>query len=87
MIITIFKIKNNMLISDVLQSNKAVHLHGTRQNTNHNFFINTINTNYGKFKMTYQGPVLWNALPNDLKDLSSVNIFRSRLKSLFLSTY
>src|SRR6266436_3289436 len=81
MIITIFKIKNNMLTSDILQSNKAVHLHCTRQNAIHNFFLSTINTNYGKFKMTYQGPVLWNALPNDLKDLSSINIFRSRLKS------
>src|SRR6266404_836841 len=83
-ILTTFKINNNMFMSSIFQNNKAVHLHCTRQNANSNFFISNINTNYGKFKLTHMGPVLWNALPNDLKALSNYNLFRKKVKNLLL---
>ena len=36
-------------------------------------------TNYGKFSLHYRGPIIWNSLPNDLKELKSSNAFKKAL--------
>ena len=37
---------------------------------------------FGYRSFSYQGPVVWNSLPTDLKLLSSLSSFKSRLKTL-----
>jgi len=72
-----FKVKYNILLSKLMKDNilKSIHNHNTRQNLNTNYFIQGINNNYGKFKLSYLGPVIWNKLPNEIKSISSLAIF------------
>ena len=39
---------------------------------------------FGYRSFSYQGPVVWNSLPTDLKLSSSLSSFKSRLKTLLL---
>ena len=36
-------------------------------------------TNYGKFSLHYRGAIIWNSLPNDLKESKSSNAFKKAL--------
>ena len=38
-----------------------------------------IHIDYGKFSLRYRGAVIWNSLPNDLKELKSSNAFKKAL--------
>jgi len=83
--IIMFKVKYNILLSKLMKDNilKSIHNHNTRQNLNTNYFIQGINNNYGKFKLSYLGPVIWNKLPNEIKSISSLAIFKKKAKLFF----
>ena len=80
-----FKIKYNILISKFIKMNvlKTIHIHGTRQNFKNNYFIQGINNNYGKFNLSYLGPVIWKQLPNELKSLSNLIVFKKSQNTFF----
>ena len=44
-------------------------------------------TNYGLKQIKVSGPRIWNELPSNLKNSSSINIFLKKLKIHYISTY
>lgn len=82
-----FKLKNNFLLSQSLKSSvlKSVHRYNTKLNCNNNYFIQSIKSNYGKFNFSYLGPIFWNSLPNDIKTLSNLMVFKLKSKYVLLN--
>ena len=46
------------------------HGHNTRNNSNKNYFLNTVKTNDGKSSIQFHGVQLWNPLPSSVKSCS-----------------
>ena len=83
--------------SDVYKFHVALHMyenHGKYRRT-HN-----VNTRFRNFSLpsfnrlticqhaiSYQGPTIWNELPNALKEINSKNVFKTHLKLFFLNQY
>ena len=47
----------------------------------------TCRTNFRKFSVNYQGPMLFNTLNSDIRNSSSLSIFQAKLKSFIFSGY
>ena len=74
-----YKFQNDMLPSffkRFFKYNSDIHQYNLRNL--HNFALPPTRTNYMKFNIQYHGPIVWNALPNELKSLKSLQLFRSR---------
>jgi len=41
--------------------------------------------NYGRFSIKYKGPMIWNTLPDVLKNIRSLQMFRKKLKTFVLN--
>lgn len=54
----------------------------TRQQ--HNFYIPRTNTDYGQRLMLVRGPRIWNALTPNIKDITNVYTFKTRLRDYML---
>ena len=75
--------------------NHLMHVHHTRSNYNvsnkaviNNLFVPlACTTNYGLKQIKVSGPRIWNELPSNLKNSSSINIFLKKLKIHYISTY
>ena len=75
--------------------NHTRHGHRTRLNMNivdgnkvNNLFIPFARTtNYGLKQMKVNGPRIWNALPDNLKNLTSLHVFSRKLKIHYISEY
>jgi len=65
--------------------NSQVHFHNTR--SLNNLHIQGITNNQGKKSLQYQGSILWNSLPQYLKNISSPNQFKRAAKEYLLVTY
>ena len=57
--------------------NDSIHSYYTRSASK--IHIDFKRTNYGKFSLQYRGAIIWNSLPNDLKELKSSNAFKKAL--------
>ena len=64
-------------INDHFVINDSIHSLNTRSDSK--IHIDFERTNYGKFSLHYRGPIIWNSLPNDLKELKSSNAFKKAL--------
>ena len=65
-----------------------VHSFSTRQSKRGDLFALRCNTTqYGLRSIHYSGVRLWNSLPTDLRNSVSLSIFRSKIKTYFLSNY
>ena len=72
-----------------------MHEHSTRSNFNvnegiviNNLFAPSANTgNYGVKQLKVSGPSIWNKLPSDLKNVSSLNVILKKLKLYYISKY
>ena len=42
-------------------------------------------TNYGRFSIKYKGPMIWNTLPDVLKNIKSLQMFKKELKTFVLN--
>ena len=42
--------------------------------------------NYGERSFAYLGPLFWNELPRDIRELRSIELFKNRLKSHYFYT-
>ncbi len=64
-------------------SNSSIHTYSTRQASNYHLFY--ANTSIRKKSIATSGPKLWKALPDNIKNASSLALFKRKLK-LHLST-
>ena len=65
---------NELNIPSVTNSNK-LHIQGSNL------------SNYGAKRMKVVGPLMWNSLPETIRNCKSVNMFKHKLKILFLDKY
>ena len=73
------QVRNNNVICQNISSLSTVHSYNTRSSKS-NYFIPTVHSNLGKTSFTYYGPIIWNSIPNQIKQLS-------QFKFLFKNIY
>jgi hypothetical protein len=56
----------------------------TRHVNEHNVVTPFVNVDLSKGAFSYQGPCVWNSLPDDLKQCTDINVFKSRAKQYFI---
>src|SRR5215813_11195841 len=54
------------------------HSYKTR-NSNTGLFVPRVNTNYGKHSIHYSGSIIWNSIPADIKQSTSLSSFKHKL--------
>ena len=69
--------------SNYFSSNNTIHKHHTR--SSEKFHKKFTRTNYGRFSITYKGPMIWNSLPDVLKNMKSLQMFRKEFKTFVLN--
>jgi hypothetical protein len=72
-------------INNIALSKFNIFLNNTRNNEI--YFIPYVRTNYGKFSLIYQGPNVWNNLPQDIRNANSLSIFKNMLRNSYLEAY
>ena len=66
----------------------SVYNYNTRKASKGDMYVSSNNTTlYGKRTARYTGAILWNNLNIDIKFSLFLNIFKKRLKNLYLETY
>ena len=55
-------------------------------NLNHNFTITQPKCSLYKESLSYSGPVIWNAIPTDIKKSSTINAFVNKLCDWMLNS-
>jgi hypothetical protein len=79
---------NNLVphhLSDMFTHVSVVHDRVTRQVENNDLYINQINTNYMEKSLQYTGAYLWNNLPSNIRNSSTVNTFKRLCKNWIVS--
>jgi hypothetical protein len=85
---TMYNIYNHgypSMLTKIFKLNKNIHAHNTRQTKNFN--IDMIKYGPARKSILYNGPKLWNALPNHLKHFTNIKAFCKKLKMDYLSLY
>ena len=87
---TMYKVANGLVpryIVDLFQS-RADSLTNTslRSVSNHNFTIPQPKCSLYKESLSYSGPVIWNAIPTDIKQSSTINAFVNKLRDWMLNS-
>ena len=59
--------------------NDSIHSYNTRSASK--IPIDFKRTTYRKFSVQYRGSIIWNSLPNDLKELKSSKAFKKALQT------
>ena len=72
------------VFSTYFEENKLLHCHDTRQKND--FHRYAVQSEIGKKTIKYRGSKLWNNLPDDLKNTTSLLSFKYKLKSYLLHT-
>ena len=75
--------------------NREINRYHTRTNIDINNEVNLTNlfvpyartTNYGLKQIKADGPRIWNAIPNHIKTITSLNVFLKNLKTYLLTQY
>ena len=62
-----------------------LHSHNTRSLQNNNFYIPPVRTNLGKTSFSYNGPVIWNSLPTEVRNSTDFCFNKSLKIYLFKS--
>ena len=86
--VLMYKIYNNLIPSNILSYFCMVnmsHDHDTRQ-AGH-FKNMCCRTTLKSMCLSVRGPVMWNKLHTDLKNSTSVNMFKKRYKTFLVSEY
>ena len=65
--------------SNYFSLNNSIHKHYTR--SSEKFHMKFTRTNYGRFSIKYKGPMIWNTLPDVLKNIKSLQMFKKRIKN------
>lgn len=78
-LIFLFKMLNNMLPAHLLEYCLLVHdIHEYNTRNNQNFYIERSNTNYGQNHLFSKGLRLYNDLPQEIKNSSTIIMFKTR---------
>ena len=95
----IFKFINNIaplyfsdMFSREILLSRENSLHYTRQSKRHSQEIRLIpgsyiQKNFGARSFSYFGPLEWNSLPNDIRSVDSLSLFKSKLKTYLFCHY
>ena len=77
-----FKVINNQ---SPLYSRELIRFRNSRyptRNTNVDIYIPRVNqVKFGKRSFTYEAPVLWNSLPNEIRTVESFSVFKGLMKT------
>ena len=85
-----FDFYNNTIpssFSNFFTSIRKVHNYNTRLSSSSAYYTPAIRTNYGKFSLRYQGPLTWNSIDHNTKEINHRKIFKQKIKAQFLKTY
>ncbi|CRK87125.1 CLUMA_CG000913, isoform A [Clunio marinus] len=86
LLILAFKIKNNLLKNNIeINYVNEIHRYGTRQVGN--FHIIKYETRYGKADFYRRGLIKFNEMPNELKRLRSLTLFKKHLREYLFETF
>jgi hypothetical protein len=69
---------------DYFKDISSTHNYNTRAKTNKKLFLPRKNLNYGKFGVKFAAVTNWNELPTDIKNCSSIAVFRKKLKTFLI---
>ena len=69
-----------------IQTGQSLHHHTTRSTIKGNFAIPMANTNIGKSTLRFKGAVIWNDIPDDLRNLS-ISQFKFKYKNWLIELY
>ena len=86
--IFMFRATNNTLptyISDKFISANRVHEHATRSASTRSLHIPYARTNYGKNSISFRGAAEWNSIPNTIRTLPSLSLFKRHYQSYLTS--
>jgi hypothetical protein len=78
--------------SDVWKFNRRnvhvenVHNYNTRSLATQSYYLPKIRTNYGRFNVRFQGPIVWNAIDFHVESLSFKKL-KKYIKQDFISKY
>ena len=79
------RFKNKILTNDFQISLQTCQFHlrksqSKRKLENDSLKFEFKRTNYAKFSLKYKGAIMWNSLPDDIKNIDSFNRFKKGLK-------
>ena len=66
---------------------KNEHNYQTGLASKSSFALPKARTNYGKFRIRFAGAKVWNSIDENIKDVPSSSIFKSKLKKHLLNSY
>ena len=79
------KVLLHMYRSDLILNNPRTHDYSTRNA--HAITIPLFNRSKSQRTIFYKGIIFWNNLPLDIQNIQSENIFKNKIKKMFLSEY
>ena len=65
--------------------NCNIHSYATRNAAN--FHMPKVRTSLLHKSIIYQGPVVWNSIPDEIRNSKSLNLFKIKLKNYFIQIY
>ena len=51
------------------------------------FHLPKIRTSLFYYSVIYQGPIIWNSLPMEIRQIDSLNLFKRKMKNYFIDKY
>ena len=81
----VFKILTSMLPDWFFSFSKVHEITESRTRQANNLFIPRTNLDIGKRAISVQGPILWNELPESVKNSNSLPTFKTKLKNHLLT--
>ena len=84
--IFMYKYSNDLLpkkFDDMFPHINEIHNYNTRRGRE--FYLIKCRTNLRQFSINYPGPLFYNSLSSDIRDISSLPVFRSKLKFYLLN--
>jgi hypothetical protein len=79
--VLIYKSLNNLAptyMKDLFQLNSEVHSYPLRCTDSNKLFMQKPKTEYFRHSLSYSGPIIWNSLPDNVRDATSLEMFKSR---------
>lgn len=76
-----FDDKPPMFYRGYFTTNNKIHSYDTRIASNISIHFTYKRTNYGTFSLKYQGAIVWNSLPANIKESKSYKTFKNSLKT------
>ena len=82
----VFKHKHNKLphnLASMIKCKTVMHDYNTRNPEN--YYVEECKNTVSSFSFKFKGPFVWNSLPRQMKQISYLNSFKSKLKTFLLN--